>query len=246
MKVICRKQSEHVAEIILNRPERRNAVDFDVINDLKMHLQELRQDRNLSVLIIRGEGDVFCSGGDLQSFHSLLTREDALTMLRPMGEVLKEIVTFPAITVAYLNGSAVGGGAEIASAVDYRFAKGIGVVGFIQGNLHITTGWGGASLLKRRIGLEKALMMLGTTNRFSMKEAIELGFVADVTSLEDLYRWTEKWVKGVIVQTYKDLLLTRGEKEDLFLAMDKEVEACASLWETREHHDAVRAFLNKK
>lgn len=244
MKVIYQKHSNHVTEIILNRPQRKNAIDFDVVEQLTELLPKLKEDKDLKVVIFRGEGDAFCAGGDLDNFHQLITKEEAKTMLVPMCNVLKELATLPVITVAYLNGSAVGGGAEIASACDFRFAEGTGVVGFIQGNLHITTGWGGASLLKKRVGKENALLMLGTAKRWTIEEAIELRFIREVTSLKELYDWTEQWKSPAVIKEYKQLLFTLREKEELFLAMDEEVEACASLWEMEEHHKAVNKFLN--
>ncbi|MCD8509666.1 MAG: enoyl-CoA hydratase/isomerase family protein [Bacillus sp. (in: Bacteria)] len=246
MKVIYQRRSDHVAEIIFNRPERKNAVDFDLMEQFRSALIKLQEDETITVLIIRGEGDAFCGGGDLGSFHQLKTKEEALTMLQPMCEVLKILATFPVVTVAYINGSAVGGGAEIASACDFRFAKGDGVVGFIQGNLHITTGWGGATLLKKRVGTENALLMLGTAKRWTMDEVEQLGFIRENISLKDLYEWTDHWKGQAVVKAYKNFFFTETEKEELFLAMDKEVDACASLWEKDEHHVAVQAFLNKK
>lgn len=245
MKVIQKQHSNHITEIIINRPERKNAIDFQVMEQLDTLLTDLAKDKQIKVLIIRGEGDTFCSGGDLESFHSLITKEEAKTMLVPMCQVLKKIVSFPAITVAYLNGSAVGGGAEIASACDYRFAKGNGVVGFIQGNLYITTGWGGATLLKTRVGRENALLMLGTAKRWMMNEAKDFGFIRQIKPLEDVYEWSQQWKDQSVIKAYKQLLLPIIEKEELFLAMDKEVEACASLWEKDDHHTAVQGFLKK-
>ncbi|MFA9557348.1 enoyl-CoA hydratase/isomerase family protein [Evansella sp. AB-rgal1] len=247
MKVICQKRSAHVTEIILNRPEKRNAVDFDVIKQLTDCLQRLKTDKTISVLVIRGAGESFCSGGDLHSFHSLQTKEDALTMLSPMCEVLKLIATFPAITVSLLNGTAVGGGAEIASATDYRLSLNRGVLGFIQGNLHITTGWGGASLLKKRVGKENALSMLATANKFTMAEAYDFGFIqVFIDDVSEVDNWARQWIDPEVVQAYKRVLHTKKEQQELFLAMDEEIEACASLWESESHHLAVNTFLTKK
>ncbi|WP_143522529.1 enoyl-CoA hydratase/isomerase family protein, partial [Pseudomonas sp. 2822-17] len=81
-------------------PEKRNAVDFDVIKLLEKYLQKFRNNKKISLLIIRGEGKGFCSGGDLEAFHQLKTSSEAKKMLQPMCEVLKSIVTFPAITVS--------------------------------------------------------------------------------------------------------------------------------------------------
>src|SRR5690554_1968683 len=100
MKVLLNKRSEKVAELVLNRPERKNAIDFDVIEQLQHHLRTLQNEKDITALIIRGNGDTFCAGGDLQSFHELRTKEEALTMLKPMCEVLKQIATLPILTIS--------------------------------------------------------------------------------------------------------------------------------------------------
>ncbi|MBU9712407.1 enoyl-CoA hydratase/isomerase family protein [Evansella tamaricis] len=247
MKVYSGKRSETVAEIVINRPEVRNAVDFDVISLLEKNVKEIKLDEKIRVLIIRGEGEAFCSGGDLHAFHQLMTMEEAKTMLTSMSKVLKEIVAFPGITVSYLNGSAVGGGAELAAATDFSLSNGTGKLGFIQGSLHLTTGWGGASLLSRRVGKQAALSMLGTGETFTMATGMELGFIQDIVpDLEGVDRWTKKWLTRDVIQAYKGIIYPKGEMEELFLSIDKEVEACASLWEKKEHHDAVARFLQSK
>lgn len=247
MKVVLERSSKNVAQLIINRPERKNAVDFDVIEEFQQHLNVLKNDDDLSILIIRGKGDTFCSGGDLHSFHQLITKEEALTMLKPMSQVLKTIVSLPMITISYLNGTAVGGGAELASATDLRIGKKGGKVGFIQGGLHITTGWGGASLLKKRIGLTNALFLLCSGRKITMEEAKTIGFVQHIVDDgNDLYHFIDEFFTADVLRQYKRNLFTEKERNDLFLAMDKEVEACASLWEKEEHHLAVKAFLSKK
>lgn len=247
MKLIFEKRSDRVGELVINRPHRKNAIDFDVIHAFQHYLQKVKEDENLIALIIRGNGDTFCSGGDLNDFHQLLTKEEALTMLKPMSQVLKDIVSLPIITISYLNGTAVGGGAELACATDFRIAQGRGQIGFIQGNLHITTGWGGGSLLKKRIGLTNSLTLLSTGQRITMEEALQIGFVQQIVNdINDLKYFTNQFFSRQVIQNYKETLLPKNEVDELFLAMDKEVEACASLWELEEHHEAVQSFFNKR
>ena len=247
VKVIARKRSKEIAEIILNRTAKRNAIDFDSMKLLSNYLGEFKEDKAITMLLIRGEGDVFCGGGDLSSFHNLYTEEEALSMLKPMSDVLKAIAVFPAMTLTYLNGTAVGGGAELASATDYRFAGEAGEIGYIQGNLHITTGWGGGALLKKRVGYETAMRMLGTGTRYTMAEAHKLGYVNKIVNgLEEIDEWAAKWLDPVIIRQYKRLLLSEEERGSLFSSIDKEVKACAKLWAKKEHHDAVQSFLNRQ
>ncbi len=246
MKVVCRYVNENMAELILNRPKQKNAVDMEVVHQLLEHLKRLSENENLTILMIRGEGGAFCSGGDLQAFHELRSKDDALTMLKPMCQVLKKIVALPAVTVSFIDGPAVGGGAEIAASTDFRIATKRSKVGFIQGRLHLTTGWGGTSILKRRVGEVVALQMTGTAHIYTAEEVKDIGFINKIVpSISEAYLWAERWITApAVIRNYKSILSI--DKEKLYTEMNREVDICSSLWESEEHHEAVECFLRKE
>src|SRR4051812_19543202 len=97
----------------IKREEKRNAVNYAVMDGLKAAVERAKKD-DVRVLAITGEGEqAFCSGGDLSIFHALHTEREAYNMLAKMGDVLYKLATLPKPTVALLNGPAVGGGCEI-------------------------------------------------------------------------------------------------------------------------------------
>ncbi|WP_261179315.1 enoyl-CoA hydratase/isomerase family protein [Anaerobacillus sp. CMMVII] len=105
----------------------------------------------MKIVVLTGAGtDAFCSGGDLSIFHHIHTKGEAKEMLLKMAKVLHKLFFFSKPTVAYLNGTTVGGGCEIATACDFRIAEKKLKIGFIQGRLGITTGWGGSTYLMER------------------------------------------------------------------------------------------------
>lgn len=248
MKVRLEQVDAQVAKIILNRPERKNAIDFEVIKQLDMYLDQLHTQKNLTVLWIQGEGGSFCSGGDLDAFHSLKSTTEAMVMLSAMSNVLKKIVTLPAITVSYITGPAIGGGAEIASATDFTLANDKAKIGFVQGKLGITTGWGGATLLKRKLGYHKALTFVSTAKIYEAEELRNLGFIDKwVSDEKEVYHWCQSLLlTGDVVQAYKQFLFSEEEKSSIFTSMDEEVTACATLWGSEAHHQAVEAFRSKR
>ncbi|MDW7613216.1 enoyl-CoA hydratase/isomerase family protein [Peribacillus simplex] len=245
------KDIRGIMKVLINRPEKRNAVNYQLMDELKSILSEAAHDDEVKLLVLTGAGsEAFCSGGDLSEFQDLQTEEEAFTMLSKMGEILYTLAVFPKPTFALINGSAVGGGCEIATACDFRLAKSGVKLGFVQGTLGITTGWGGASLLLEKIPEQKALKLLLDAKIHKAEEAKEFGFVDEIVG-EGLDGW-EKFAEDFlrhetgVLMAYKRLLVHKWEYSGLRGRMDAEIRECSKLWASDEHHDAVDRFLNKK
>ncbi|WP_096199245.1 enoyl-CoA hydratase/isomerase family protein [Bacillus sp. FJAT-45350] len=241
-----------IAWVTLNRPDKRNAIDFEVMELLHQVLTEVEENDDDKILVIRGAGDqAFCSGGDLSIFHNLHTKEQAQEMLSKMGEVLFRLFFFPKPTVAVINGSAVGGGCEIASACDFRIAAPHVKIGFVQGTLGITTGWGGATMLLQRLNQVEAMEMLLSCKRYSADEARDIGFIHRVMYEADFSKgccnWLSSFTKqsGGVLKAYKHRWCDQFDKEDIKRRMAKEIDECSTLWASDEHHEAVQRFLAK-
>ena len=144
-------------------------------------MSEAAHDDEVKLLVLTGAGsEAFCSGGDLREFQDLHTEEEAFAMLSKMGEILYKLAVFPKPTIALINGSAFGGGCEIATACDFRLAKSGIKLGFVQGTLGITTGWGGASLLLEKNTRAKSVKLLLDAKIHKAEEAKEFGFVDEI------------------------------------------------------------------
>jgi enoyl-CoA hydratase len=236
--------------ITINRAEKRNAISLSMAEELLTVVREAKED-SIKFLVLTGEGDrMFCSGGDLNDLHGDLNHEEAEQRLLKMMLVLYEIAIFPVPTIALLNGGAIGGGCELATACDIRIAKQGTKFGFIQSNLGIMPGWGGGTLLSKRVHTSFAYqwMMEGAVYG---AEALEVrGWLHRLISSDD---WTNR---NTLLKPYqsKSLLQMKILKSQYLKEIDviglkesmmKEVNKCASLWETKEHRQAVEAFLNK-
>lgn len=232
----------------INRSDKRNAVDYDVMNGLNQALGEVRGNASIRAFIITGAGEQsFCSGGDLSVFHALHTKEEAYAMLSKMGGILYDLMILPVPTYALINGTAIGGGCEIASACDQRWAFPHAKVGFVQGNLGITTGWGGASMLFEKIPSPQAMQMLTSANIYTAEEAERLGFVQKVVTSVRTQGIGEILVtSSEVLRSYKQALVSKWEQTNLKKRMLAEIEQCAYLWEQDDHHNAVERFLQNK
>ncbi|MBM7586722.1 enoyl-CoA hydratase/carnithine racemase [Bacillus pakistanensis] len=251
MDYLLHKSDTGILTFSINRVNKRNAVNYEVMSGLKRAIAQTRLDEEIKALVITGAGNhAFCSGGDLSEFHGLKTEEQAWEMLNRMGELLYEIATLPKPTIAWINGVAIGGGCEIAAACDFRISKKGVKMGFVQGNLAITTGWGGASLLYERILPSHAMRLLMTADLYDVEELYQMKFIdhfinGDGSEIDHyLHSITTKNVH--VIKAYKQSLLNKWNISNLHEKMMKEIRSCAILWAKEEHHEAVDRFLNKK
>lgn len=249
-KVVYEYNNASYGIVRLHRPEKRNAISAEMIEQFREALEKAKTD-NIKFLIITGSGDnVFCSGGDLNDLHGDLTSDEAFLRLYPMKEVLFELVSFPVPTICLLNGDAFGGGCEIATACDFRIAKESAKFGFVQSTLGIIPGWGGGVLLYEKVHSSFAYSWLLNGEIYDTSYLLTSGWLHTVVA-------DEEWKNiGHIIKSYKSksleqmkILKSQYKNSLSVLAlsaqMSEEVRQCANLWETEEHKVAVQRFLSK-
>jgi ethylmalonyl-CoA/methylmalonyl-CoA decarboxylase len=136
---------------------------------------------SLRLVIVTGAGTSFCTGLDLSSARTVLTTpQSGLYMSQFMQHTLQRLHSLPILSIAAVDGYAMGGGAELATACDLRVMSRRSVVQFVQLKMGVTPGWGGGTRLVRMVGREKALEMLLTMTRLGPYEALDMGFCSNV------------------------------------------------------------------
>ena len=174
-----------VAVVTIDRPAARNAIGFATVDELDAALDEVLES-DAAVLVLRGGGDrAFVSGGDLKELSTIRTHEQAVGMASRVRRLLDRVASLPIPVVAALNGHALGGGAEVAIAADIRVAADNVVIGFNQVTLGIMPAWGGAERLAQVIGRGRALLAIGTGERYDAAAAQRLGLVDVVVPRDD-------------------------------------------------------------
>lgn len=247
------EKEDGILTFTINREEKRNAVNDAVMNGLQEVITYVKEHDDVRFLVITGAGErSFCSGGDLSEFHSLETEDEAFGMLSKMGNILYELATLPVPTIALINGSAVGGGCEIATACDFRLMASHAKAGFIQGTLAITSGWGGGTyLFERGLRHDHAMKLLIDAKPYEAGKLAEIGWVTQVyvegTKEEALAEFIEQMRKihPSVHQAYKEIELRKWRERNMYERVMEEVRLCAKLWESEAHHEAVRGFLTK-
>ena len=171
-----------VAMLVIDRPGARNALALQTMVELDEALETVRVQR-ARVLIIRGAGDkAFCAGGDIKELEGMRSESEAAAMAHRMRATLDRIPQLAIPVIAGMNGDALGGGAELAIACDFRIAAEHARIGFPQITLGLMPAWGASERLASLVGRGRALSILLGGQPVAAPEALLLGLVEIVVS----------------------------------------------------------------
>lgn len=166
-----------VAMLVIDRPGARNALALQTMDELDEALETVRLQR-ARVLVIRGAGDkAFCAGGDIKELEGMRSESEAAAMAHRMRATLDRIPQLAIPVIAGLNGDALGGGAELAIACDFRIAAEHARIGFPQITLGLMPAWGASERLASLVGRARALSILLNGQSVAAAEAQQLGLV---------------------------------------------------------------------
>lgn len=174
--LLVRYDDAHIAWVTINREGKHNALARPVLNELARCIEELGQRSDLHAVVLSGAGErYFAAGGDLKDLSDV--RDEAATeaMMDEAGAALDAIRNCPVPVIAYLNGDAIGGGAELALACDMRLMASHARIGYIQARLAITSAWGGGPDLFRLVGPARALRMMARAELVDAEQALGWG-----------------------------------------------------------------------
>jgi 3-hydroxypropionyl-coenzyme A dehydratase len=183
MKYIQLEPQGEIALLRINRPEALNAMNIDVISELSRTVDIVGDDEGIKVVIITGAGEKsFCAGADI----SYMVNIDPITAEKYASSaqsVLNKIERLEKPVIAAVNGYALGGGCELAMVCDIRIASSNAKMGQPEVTIGIPPGWGGTQRLMRLVGPAKAKELVFTGKMISAEEALQLGLVNGVISL---------------------------------------------------------------
>jgi enoyl-CoA hydratase len=245
--------SEGLLRVTINRPEKRNPLSRAVLARLR-EVFEAHRDQELSLALLSGAGErSFAAGGDLRDLEQVRTPDEARELYDLGNGALQAIRDFPLPVVAALNGLAIGGGAELASACDVRIAAAHARIGFVHGTLNIPPAWGGGSDLVAILGPARALELLCSARVLSALEAQALGLVQAVAAegepfAEFVERFIGPWRKQrpQVMRAFKwqaaagKLGLPRAQ------IVPRDRDLFAQAWCHAEHWAAAANILNKE
>jgi enoyl-CoA hydratase/carnithine racemase len=249
------KNEDGVATITLNRPERLNALTFEVYRELTDVFAALVNEKDVRVIVITGAGRAFCSGGDVHDIiGELFSRnmEGLLEFTRMTCELVRNIRTLPKPVIASLNGTTAGAGACIALAADIRIASEDAKIAFLFVKVGLSgADMGAAYLLPRVVGLAKATELLYTGDFISAAEAERIGLYNRVVPAAALEQTTnelaQRLAKGPAFALAKTKeMLNREMHMNLDAALESEAQAQAICMQHPDYREAYEAFVGKR
>ncbi len=244
-----------VATITLNRPERLNALTFDVYRELTETFTALDAEPGVRSILLTGAGRAFCSGGDVEEIIGALFGRDyrgLLDFTRLTGALVLAMLRCRRPIVAALNGTVAGAGAVIAAAADLRIAAASAKIAFLFTRVGLSGADMGASwLLPRLVGQGRAMELLMTGDFVAAEEAHRIGLynrvVADGELAAEGRRWAERLARGPAfgLEVTKKMVL-REAALDFETALAAEVEIQAACMEDPNFREAYEAFKGKR
>jgi enoyl-CoA hydratase len=239
----------NIAVITINRPDKLNALNADVINDLGAAIDEVNSNKDIRSAIITGAGaKAFVAGADISEFGSMDSKAGAALSTVGHEKVFAHIENSAKPIVAAVNGFALGGGCELAMACHFRLASDNAKFGQPEVNLGLIPGYGGTQRLTQLIGKGKAMELTLTAALIGAEEAKTLGLVNHVTTSEDLLAKTKEIL--AVINTKAPLAVAKSIASINAAVVNSgyavETKLFGECFDTADKNEGVTAFLEKR
>lgn len=241
-----------LATLTLNRPEKRNAISYALIDEILRVLEEVQNSAAAQVLILTGAGRAFCSGMDLDNLRSITGRseEESLGDSRTMAHMFRTLYEFPKVTIAAVNGPAIAGGCGLATLCDFTVASSEAKFGYSEVRIGFVPAIVSAFLL-RQVGEKQARDLLLTGRIISAEEAFRFGLVNEVVAPDHLARRARELANSLLENSPASLLATK-QLLRCYAApeMDRQIAVAvvenAHIRATADFREGVTSFLEKR
>lgn len=241
-----------IALITLSRPDKRNAISTQMINDLLTALDECDRNSAVRAGILTGAGKAFCAGMDLEGLQSLAAQshQQNLDDSRRMARLFRRLYDFPKPLIAAVNGAAIAGGTGIATMCDFTLAVPDAKFGYTEVRIGFIPALVSVFLC-RQIGEKRARDLLLTGRLFDAAEAQRLGLVSEIVAPEKLLDRARELAATLLANSPTSLARTKALLADSARAgLDREIElaitANAAIRSTADFREGLAAFLEKR
>lgn len=244
---------DRIGFILLNRPEKRNALGPQLVKDLKELFTIAEKDEHTKIIVLKAEGEAFCAGADLAYLQELQnnTFEENLIDSNNLKELFEQIYTLKKVVIAQIEGHAIAGGGGLATVCDFSFAIPEAQIGFTEVKIGFVPAIISVFII-RKIGEAKAKQLLLTGELIKMQEAKNLGLINYISTKESISNDVKSFATKLCKTTSGDSLeLTKKLLANIwhynFLeGLDYASEMNAKARSTKDCKAGISAFLNKE
>jgi enoyl-CoA hydratase/carnithine racemase len=245
------QHNESIATITLNRPQKKNAVDAVMWNELLETFRQIALDREVRAVVITGAGGDFCSGADLSGGGANDSERHQLTTMRHIGDVALALHRVPQPTIAKIRGVAVGAGLNMALGCDLVVASSNARFSEIFAKRGLSVDFGGSWVLPRRVGLHRAKELVLLADIIDAAEADRIGLVNRVVDDADLDAFVHDWATRLaagppLALAMSKRMLNNSAHVTLEEALDDEGLSQTVNFATKDTAEAMAAFLEKR
>jgi 2-(1,2-epoxy-1,2-dihydrophenyl)acetyl-CoA isomerase len=253
--VILTSIEGRVATLTLNRPDRLNALSPELLAKSIEKLTQWEADPEVAVVVVTGAGRAFCAGGDIggmaQENAAPQSLEDRIDWLRRVQSLSSILYQMPKVTIASVNGFAMGAGLGICLACDLRIAADTAKFGTAYAKVGYGGDFGTTWLLTQYAGAPRAKELLFTADNFDAAEALRLGLLNRVVPAESLAAETRtlagRLAAGPLVSyRYMKANVNLAATVDFRTLIDREAETHLRCGQTEDHREGVQAFIEKR
>lgn len=240
-----------IANVIINRPQALNALNTATLQELNGLFHEIKSRKDIRVVILTGAGEkAFVAGADISEMRSA-SPADGLAMAKLADEAFCTLENLPQVTIAAVNGYALGGGCEISMSCDIRVAAENAKFGQPECGLGILPGFGGTQRLARLIGKGRAKELIFTCDMIHAQEAYRIGLVNKVVAACELMNYCNEMaakilLKGSYAITLAKTAINCGLDTDLSSGLELEAAAFGLSFSTHDKTEGMSAFLEKR
>lgn len=241
-----------VRHLVLNRPEKRNALGAEIIRELGDAVSEAAADDSVRVVVLRGAGPMFSSGMDLSDLKNLAENSSRLREFRePILAVWNQLEEMPKATIAQIHGACIGGAMELALACDMRTMAEDAVAAILEAKIGLIPDVGGCSRLPAVVGVGRAKELIMTGRFLDAKEAHAIGFANRIAPPGELDAATQSLCDDLLAAApqavaFAKRVIDRAAKPALAQTLDDEVDAQEVLAASEDFAEGAAAFFDKR
>ncbi|NEV94521.1 enoyl-CoA hydratase [Psychroflexus sp. YR1-1] len=243
--------NDRIATVFIDRPKKLNALNRATIEELHKAFASLRDDADVSIIILTGSGEkAFVAGADISEFSEYSVEQGKDLAAKGQEQVFDYIANFPKPVIAAVNGFALGGGLELAMSAHFRIASDNARLGLPETSLGVIPGYGGTQRLPQLVGKGRAMEMIMTAGMIDAQTAKDYGLVNHVTTLEELLPLAEKLANKILNNSIQAISAAieavNANYKDGVDGFETEINNFGKAFGTEDFKEGTQAFLNKK